>query len=299
MPSRLTAGAEVPGDPKGLFADCPGESDRRSRSEQSGEQAEHSVLDQGDKDDQPPLCAEGLENRRFVEPVELGHGDRADQDQQPTQEDEAADEGDGERDVADDPTCNLDDVADIDGRDVREAIDQLALEPCPVGASRWTAEGADVHCRRVIERSGAKDDQKAGPGVAPVDLADAGYAGGDPSPEHIEGDPVTDVEPEFTMEQLFDRDLRVGWPELSIPEAAGDDPFVRLEAGAVGRDILATEQPAILVTAAICVGDLISRSLIAAIRIRIGWDDRRLARRCCRATISSTPARWSRWMSIR
>src|SRR5262249_28557097 len=79
-----------------VLADRPRQRDSGGGSERAREQTQHAVFDQQRGDDQLSFGAERLEDRRFVEAVEFSHRDRADQNQQATQEDKSTDERDGQ-----------------------------------------------------------------------------------------------------------------------------------------------------------------------------------------------------------
>ena len=55
--------------------------DRPERTDRAGEQTEHAVLEQQHLPDRASGRAERLEHRRLVDPLKLGHRDRANQDQ--------------------------------------------------------------------------------------------------------------------------------------------------------------------------------------------------------------------------
>src|SRR5262249_39480200 len=144
-----------------------------------------------------------------------------DQDQQAAQENESADERDRQRDILDDATGKLDDVAHVDHGDVRVFADQVSLQTRAGAGVGGASDRGDVFSRRAGERPRAKDDQETRARVAPVHAPDVGHARRHLPPLHIEGHRVAYVQPQLIVQQLFDRDFRLGVSgEWRIPEFA-------------------------------------------------------------------------------
>src|SRR5262245_25359860 len=197
----------MPIDFQGMLADRPRQRNRGRRTERAREQPQDAVFDQQRGDDQFPLRPERLEDRRFVEAMEFGHRDRADQYQQAAQENESADERDGQRDILDDAAGYLDDVPHVDHRDVPVFVYQVSLQALARARVGRAFDRGDVFRRRAVERPRTEDDQEAGARVAPVHAPYVGHTRRDLPPLHVESHRVADVQTELFVQQFFDRDF--------------------------------------------------------------------------------------------
>src|SRR5262245_17879423 len=124
---EIDRGNELPGSFYAVLAVQPRQRNRGGRASHAGQKTEYAVFDERNVNDQLLLRAQRLEDRRFVEAMNLGHRHRAGQDQHTAEDDEGAEEIHGERDVIDLLPYKCGIIIGVKRQNVREAIDQLSL----------------------------------------------------------------------------------------------------------------------------------------------------------------------------
>ena len=95
----VLAGEDPPRDVERVAADAPRQRDRAERPDEARERAQHAVFEQQHLGDRPRVGAERLEDGGLVDALELRHRHGADQNQRAAEQHQAADDGDGERDL--------------------------------------------------------------------------------------------------------------------------------------------------------------------------------------------------------
>ena len=158
---------------------------------------------------EPCARAERPQDRRLVDPLELGHRHGADENQDAAQERDAADNRDPEHTLS---TMRLnpgEDFAAVDGRHVRELSrpGRAGAAPAPSGPPGLSAKPTNV-CGASASTPGRNTNMKPpARDSRPLDVADARHLRRDRPAKHVEPHLVADIDVEALVDALFDRDF--------------------------------------------------------------------------------------------
>ena len=157
----------------------------------------------------------------LVHALELGHRDGPDEDEHAAEERNPADDRNAKHRVVDDLLNAADDLAAVDGRDVRIPGDEIVLKPRAGRRIVRTLHEADERMRRTRKGARVEDEHEpAAARVAPFDVTDAGHPREHLAAEDVEAHVVADMDVEALVNALLDRHFGRGAADLSsaLPE---------------------------------------------------------------------------------
>lgn len=187
--------------------------------------------------------SEDAEEDAFLKTLVASAEDGGDEDQKTGGHGEAGHESNGEGDAVEDVIEGSQDDGDVDGGDVGELADDLALKGGG-GLGRFDAGDEDVKGGGVIEGAEGKDDEEVGLDSAPIHLAQAGDLGFEGNALDVPLQSIAETDAEFAGDAVLDGhgdEIGIGG-DGGVP-GAGDQGFALAELGGKGGAELTTEGP--------------------------------------------------------